>query len=306
MGVLVSDFCNSSGKEIALGDEISRELRAALNKQKQFHVYGKEDPLSQSLRQSLASDFHWSVSSQRKFQQDLLTKFKSFPVDLVVTGQVSKVAEDQLRVVINFIPFFEGINLVETESGRTNIHSEQFLSPILSPREIAEALIVIQKPPVPKGRLVIVSLVNFEKGKGPGPDRRASLNTIARVTGGDSPGGPRKLKSYRDLTCWLDDQSLSILTEWEDQKKKEYYDILSGFAADSIWFDNLIEEGPHAIFFSLAKEPAKNQYKTFLNSFSVKPGTSNYLFLTLYSDSLGEPAIRVRHIVDPQNRSLPF
>lgn len=306
MGILVSDFCDSSGKEIALGDEISRVLRAALNKQKQFHVYGKEDSLSQNLRQSLASDFPWSVSSQRKFQQELQTKFKSFPVDLVVTGQVSKVAEDQLRVVVNFIPFFKGINLVETESGRTDIHSEQFLSPVLSPQEMAGALTVIQKPPIPKGRLVIFSLINFERGKSPGRDQRASLNTTAKVTSGDSPSGPRKLKSYNDLSCWLDDQSLSVLTEWDDQKKKEYYDILSGFAADTIWFDNLIEEGPHAIFFSLAKEPAKNQYKTFLNSFSIKPGTSNYLFFSLQSDSLGDPAVRVRHIIDPENRSLPF
>jgi hypothetical protein len=306
MGVLVSDFCNSSGKEIALGDEISRELRAALNKQKQFHVYGKEDPLSQNLKQSLASDFLWSASSQRKFQQELLTKFKPFPVDLVVTGQVSKAAEDRLRVVVNFIPFFERINLVETESGRTNVHSEQFFSPVLSPQEIDEALTVTQKPPIPKGRLVIISSTNFEKGKSPGRDRRASLNTTPRVTGGDFPAGPRKLKSYSDLNCWLDDQSLSVLTEWEDQNKKEYYDVLSGFAADTIWFDNSIEEGPHAIFFSLAKDPAKNQYKTFLTSFFIKPGTSNYLFFTLYSDSLGEPAVRVRHIIDPENQSLPF
>ena len=306
MGVLVSDFCNSSGKEIALGDEISRKLRAALNKQNQFHVYGKEDPLSQNLRQSLASDFFWSASSQRKFQQELLTKFKPFPVDLVVTGQVSKAAEDRLRVVVNFIPFFERINLVESESGRTDIHSEQFLSPVLSPQEIDEALTVIQKPTIPKGRLVIVSLTDFEKGKSPGRDRRAFLNTTPRVTGGDFPTGPRKLKSYSDLSCWLDEQSLSVLTEWEDQNKKEYYDILSGFAADTIWFDNSIEEGPHTIFFSLAKDPAKNQYKTFLTSFFIKPGTSNYLFFTLYSDTLGEPAVRVRHIADPENRSLPF
>ncbi len=306
MGILVSDFCNSSGKEIAFGDEISRGIRAALNKQKQFHVYGKEDPLSQNLRQSLAFDFFWSVPSQRKFQQELLTKFKPFPVDLVVTGQVSKVAEDQLRVIVNFIPFFEGINLVETESGRTDIHSEQFLSPVLSPQEITEALTVIQKPPIPKGHLVIVSLINFEKGKSSGRARRASLNTMTRVTSGNSPGEPRKLKSYNDLSCWLDDQSLSVFTEWKDQRKKEYYDILSGFAADTIWFDNLIEEGPHAIFFSFAKEPAKNQYKTFLNSFSIKPGTSNYLFFTFYSDSQGEPVVRVRHIVDSQNRPLPF
>ncbi len=68
IGILVADFSNTSGEEIVLGNEIAAELRATLNKEKQFHVYGKEHPVSQSLKMTLAKDPQWSGASQRKFQ----------------------------------------------------------------------------------------------------------------------------------------------------------------------------------------------------------------------------------------------
>ena len=95
VGVLVSNFCNPTGEEIEIGNQIASELRAALNKGKQFHVYGKEHPVSQSLKASLTVDPKWSTSSQRNFQQNLLKKFKPFPVDLIITGQVSPGAGKQ-------------------------------------------------------------------------------------------------------------------------------------------------------------------------------------------------------------------
>jgi hypothetical protein len=68
----------------------------------------------------------------------------------------------------------------------------------------------------------------------------------------------------------------------------------------------MITEGPHSIFFSLAQTSSKNRFNTFSKSFSIKGGTSNYLFFSIYSDPMGEPEVRIRHILDPENRPTPF
>lgn len=306
IGVLIADFDNPSGEEIVIGDEIATAIRAALDKEKQFHVYGKEHPAGQSLKTSIASDPPWRVTSQRNFQQDLVKNYKAFPVDLVITGRVSPTPENQLKVTVNLIPFYEPINLVETESGRSDISTEQFLGPILSPQEISRALTVIRRPQVPKGRLVIVSLMVKEKGRSPEPDKNSSPVIASRILSEAVQDPGLKTKSKSDFTCWLDDKELTIITDWEGSKKKEYHDILSGFSADTIWFDNGIEEGPHSIFFSFSKIPPKNQYKTLSKSFSVKKGTTNYLFFTILSDTSAEPEVRVRYIIDPLNKALPF
>jgi hypothetical protein len=306
IGILVSDFCNPAGEEIEIGNQIATELRGALNQEKQFHVYGKEHPTSQSLKADLTADPKWSTSSQRTFQQNLLKKFKPFPVDLIITGQVSQEQGNRIKVTVNLIPFYKPISLVETERGRTDIRTEQFLSPALSSEEMDKVLSVIQIPPVAKGRLVIVGSVKMEKDKYSGrgtllsPDR-----TTTKSFWDSSETVPRPL-SLSDITCWLDDKELSFARDWEDFKKKEYHDILSGFSADTIWFDDMITEGSHSIFISLAQPPLKNRFKTFSKSFSIKGGTSNYMFFSIDSDLMGEPEVRIRHILDPENKSTPF
>jgi hypothetical protein len=165
VGILVSDFCNPAGEEIEIGNQIALELRAALNKGKQFHVYGKEHPVSQSLKASSKADIKWSTLSQRNFQQNLWKKFKPFPVDLIILGQVNREPENRIKVTVNLIPFYKPISLVETESQRTDIRTEQFFSPALSPQEMDKGLSVIQIPTVPKGRLVVVASIKTEKGK---------------------------------------------------------------------------------------------------------------------------------------------
>jgi hypothetical protein len=279
------------------------ELRGALNKGKQFHVYGKEHPVSQSLKTSITADPKWSVPSQKTFQQNLLKKFKQFPVDLIITGQVSPEPENRIKVTANLIPFYRPISLVESESGRTDIRTEQFLSPVLSSQEINKGLSVIQIPTVIKGRLVIVALIKGEKDK---YSKGGHLSSGGTKIYRDSFGTSGNPLSLNDITCWLDDKELTPVKDWGDFKKKEYLDILSGFGADTIWCDDMITEGPHLIFLSLANTPSKNRFKTFSKSFSIKGGTSNYLFFGVHSDPMGEPEVRVRHIVDPENRSLPF
>jgi len=306
LGILVSDFCNSFGESIEIGNEISSELRAALNKEKQFHVYGKEHPVNQSLKASLIADPLWKSSSQRNFQLDLLRRFKSFPVDWIVTGQISPEAGNRLKVTVNLIPFDKPISLVESETGRTDIRREQFLSPALSTQEIEKGLSVIQIPTVAKGRLVIVALMKIKKSKQTWPQTIPIQSRTPAKINWDSDETTGKVLSFQDITCWLDDKELTVKKDWEDFKKKEYLDILSGFGADTIWFDDMIKEGPHSIFISLAQDSSKNKYKTFSKSFTIKGETSNYLVFSIYSDLLGESEVRVHHILDPENRSLPF
>jgi hypothetical protein len=306
VGILVSDFFNPAGEEIDLGNQIALELRASLDKGKQFHVYGNEHPVSQNLRAGLTADPKWSIPSQRNFQQNLLKRFKSFPVDLIITGKVSPEPGNRLKVTVNLIPFYKPISLVESESGRTDIRSEQYLSPVLSTQEIDKGLTVIQIPKVEKGRLVIVALMKIKKSKYPGREILSSKDRTATKIIWDSDELTGKTLSLNDINCWLDDKELTVKKDWEDIKKKEYHNILSGFGADTIWFEDQIKEGPHSIFFSLAQEPSKGRFKTISKPFSIKSGTTNYLFFSIHSDVLGEPEIRIRHILDPENRSLPF
>jgi hypothetical protein len=306
VGILVSDFSNPAGEEIEMGNQIALELRAVLNKGKQFHVYGKEHPISQSLKSSLTADIKWSTLSQRNFQQNLYKQFKPFPVDLIIIGQVSREPENRIKVTVNLIPFYKPISLVESESGRTDIRTEQFFSPALSPQEMDQGLSVIEIPIVAKGRLVIVAAMKMEKGKYPGLGALPSQGRTTTKSALDSHEIVSKALSLKEITGWLDDKELSVVNDWEDFKKKEYHDILGGFGADAIWFDDMIPEGSHSIFFSLAQTPSKNKFKTFSKTFSIKGGTSNYLFFSIYSDPMGEPAVGIRHILDPENRSTPF
>lgn len=307
IGILVSDFYNPAGKEIEIGNQIALELRAILNKGKQFHVYGKEHPVSQSLKASLTADIKWSTSSQRKFQQNLFNKFHPFPVDLVITGQVNREPDNRIKVTVNLIPFYKPITLVESEAGRTDIRTEQFLSQVLSIQEIDKGLSVIQIPTIAKGHLVIVALMKIEKSNDAGRGTLLSRGGTTTKSVWDSSEIISKALSLNDISCWLDDKELKVVKDWEDFTKKEYHYILGGLDADTIWFDGMITEGNHTIFFSLAQTPSKNRFKNVSKTFFIKGETTNYLFFSIDTDSQGEPEVRkVRHILDPNKRATPF
>jgi hypothetical protein len=303
---VVTDFINPAGGEIELGNTIGAELRAVLQKGNQFHVYGKEHPVSQSLKSSLTADPQWSASSQRGFQQNLLKKFKPFPVDLIITGQVSQEAGNRLKVEASLIPFYKPISLVESESGRTDIQREQFLSPALSSQEIDKGLSVIQIQQVAKGRVVILSSMKIKKSKYPGPENIVLQGRAVGKGQLDFYENTGKNVSLKDLNFWLDDREITVNKDWEDFRKKEYHNLLAGFEADTIWFDDMIQEGKHVILFSLAQNHTKKGYKTFSEFFSIKGGTTNYLFFFIFSDSFGEPQVRIHHVVDQKNSPLPF
>jgi hypothetical protein len=308
MGVIVSDFYDPAGKEVVVGNEIAAALRATLSKGKQFYVYGREDTVSQNLKISMSTDPQWKTTAQRKFQWDLmgLEKFKSFPVDLIITGQVSPEKGNQLKVVVSLIPFFTPIKLVETESERTDILKTQFISPILSTEEVSKSFAPYKN--VQTGRLVVVSLLNVKRGRDVSGESKVPLDSRPTPDTQASRQKTWDIKAVNDVSCWLGEKELKVRedNDWEHLKKKEYQAILGGLGADTLWYDDSVEEGTHSLFFSLVQGPAKKQYKTFSKSFSIKGGTSNYLFFFLQADLKGEPTLQVRFVCDPENRPLPF
>ncbi|MEW6184466.1 MAG: hypothetical protein AB1585_01855 [Thermodesulfobacteriota bacterium] len=306
IGVIVADFLNPAGQDIELGNVIGLQLRAALEKGNQFHVYGKDHPVSQSLKTGMKADPQWSAASQRNFQQDLIKKFTPFPVDLIITGQVSPEAGNRVKIEVNLIPFYKTISLVESESGRTDIYREQLISTPLSSPEVEKGLAVIQVPQVAKGRVVILSSIKIKRSKYPASENSAPAGRTAGKVHSNLFENTGKNLYEKDLFCWMDDKELKAAKNWEGFRKKEYHNLLSGFEGDTIWFDDLIEEGKHSIFFSLLKNHATKTYKTFSESFSIQSGSTNYLYFFPLADALGEPQIRVHHVVDPKNRLQPF
>lgn len=308
--VLVADFTSPAGQEIVLGNEIASGLRATLHKGKQFHVYGREHPVSQSLKMALAKDPQWRPASQRIFKKTLAQEFASYPVELVIIGHVSKTTGtgDQLKIEVSLIPFYKPITMVESETGRNDILKQQFVSPILPSQEITGFLTVIQTPIIPKGRVIIVSLTNPDRGRDQGIGSRPSRSPSAPKDSVVLPEAKKKKSSLGEIACWLDDKECSTIMDWQDSKKKEYPNILSGLGADTIWFDEWVPEGPHSFFLSLVQvqDSFKNQYKTFSSSFFIKGGTVNYLFFSLPKDSLGDPKLQIQQVVDSKSRSWAF
>jgi len=309
IGVLAADFSSPAGEEIELGNEIGAALRAALNKGKQFHVYGKDHPVSQNLKTVLQTDPQWSGATQRRFQQRLGEYFKPFPVDLIITGQVSKETAGEgefIKCQVQLSPFMETITAVEGESGRTNLRTEEFVSPILSKEFLKQPFAPLKAQVVPKGRLVVLALLKSEKGRSGLSDSRAAEDRTVLKRGGLFPDNSWKLGSLKEILCWLDDTQLASQQNWPEDKKKNYYNLLSGLNADTIWFDEMVVEGRHSFFVSLAKGPLKNQYKTFSTALAVKGGQSHYVYFTLQADAYGEPQIQIELITDSENRPLPF
>lgn len=306
IGVVVADFAGPAGEEIELGNFIGYELRAALARGNQFHVYGKDHPVSQSLKADLLADPNWSAASQRAFQQNLWRKFKPFPVDLVITGRVSPEAGNRIKAVVKLIPFVQPITLVESESGRVGVVQEQFLSPSLQPDEVSRGLQVVQTPTKARGRLVILSSLRIKKSKYSTSTLPASGTAQAIIPeSGLWEDTPVSLPET-EFHCWLNDRELTMIKDWKEIRRKDYYNLLSGFEADAFWFDDMVEEGRHLLFFSLAQHPSLNRYVTFSESVTVTGGTSHYVYFFLVSDPYGEPQLRIRQVVDPKNQPLPF
>jgi len=299
IGVVVADFVGPAGEEVELGHLIGYELRAFLSRSNPFHVYGKDHPVSQSLKADLAADPKWSAASQRAFQQNLWRKFKPFPVDVIIIGRVGPEAGNRIKVEADLIPFYNPITLVESESGRVGVVQERIVSSPLSPEEVGRALAAIQTPTKPKGRLVVLSSMKIKRYKYP----------ITAGTGNPGTGLLEDAGQYlplADFNCWLNERELTVIKDWKDLKRKDYYNLLSGFEADTFWFDDWVEEGRHLLFFSLAENLSKKKYRTFSETFTVKGGTTNYIYFFLLTDPSGEPQIRIRQVVDPENRPLPF
>ena len=305
MGVLVANFPSASGREIDLGNEIASELRTSLNKSKQFYVYGKEDSVSQALKTIMLSDLQFGTTSQRKFQNDLkgLEKFRSTPVDLIITGQIIQENNNQLKIIVNLIPFYRLIRVVETESDRTAILKQQFISPKLSLEMVAKALTPIE--PLKTGRLVIVSLLNIDQDRKTQRIDRPSSGVKSMKNDLPSLENTWKINSPTDISCWLGDNELKMkeAKDWGDLKRKEYQVFLSEIGADMIWFDDWKQEGTYTFLLSLTKDSFKNKYQTFSRSFSIKGGAFNYLYFSIQKDSSGEPYLRIQQIIDPRYSS---
>lgn len=305
ISVMVADFRDQQGREIVIGRDMAAWLRAGLNKEKQFHVYGNRHPLSRSLESVMNLDPSFKPVWQRRLQEYLVGKHNSVLPDLIITGTVSREGEHHLKVKVTFLPFYRKIRMVETESSEEGLPLKEFLSPSLS----AEALVRIMTV-IPKGRLIVLARLNpkFEQTD---PFKETSSLTKDTVSLKQRTGkikSPWELKSPDYLSCWLDGgerkQPLLQIKDWPPWQERVYQDLFSGFGTDTLWFDDTLEEGPHTFFFSLS--PAKDRFKTFSRTIQIKAGVNYYLVFSIGSDAMGEPDMHFQLVVDPERTPLPF
>jgi hypothetical protein len=200
----------------------------------------------------------------------------------------------------------ETITSVEGESGRKDLVLQKFVSPVFPGEVLAQHFSPRKVSDVPKGRLVILSLIRVDRGRAGGPESRVVEDSSIKKGGGLLAEKSWRIASLKEISCWLDGQPLASLQSWPEDKKKNYYNFLSGVNADTIWFDDLVAEGPHSFFVSLVKGSMKNQYQTFSKTLAIKGGQSSYLYFNLLTDAYGEPQLHLEQIVDPENRPLPF
>jgi hypothetical protein len=304
IGIIISDFRDDQGREIAIGREIAACLRAALNKENQFYVYGSRHPVHQSLESVMALDPSFKPVWQKRFQEYLSKNFSNVQIDLILTGMVAKETENHLKITAHLVPLFKKIRLIETEFEKRNSTQAVFISPSLSPSDMDKAFRVY-----PKGRLVILAHLEpkFEQTD-PVQGTAQAKPTKIKKTGAGALQSRWEFKSPNDLNIWLDEGikklSLIPIKGWPDWKEKEYEDLFSGFEADTLWFDEPLEEGPHSLFFSLS--PVKDQYKTFFRTIDIKAGVTHYLFFQTGSPLPGNPELVFKFIIDPKRRPLPF
>ena len=110
----------------------------------------------------------------------------------------------------------------------------------------------------------------------------------------------------QDLICWLDKQELFIFEERQIGNFRDYYyNILSGFGADQIWFDAEVKGGDHQLAFSVFPVNSLNK-KAVSYPFKLTPGTTTFLVVSVVSQPQKDPNVSMRMIVDPDNRVYPF
>ena len=262
---IVMDFHDQSGQEIAVGNELSAYLRAGLDQENQFFIYGREQ-----IRRSLGHFFQVSQGMQpyqvSRLQEAVPVVFKK-PIHLIVAGEIRKTGEKQLQVNITLIPFYQQLKPVEMEAASLPFPRFSFLSAQTGRRSNNQALakpISEQRMAINPdyGRLIILSNYLLEK---PREQERRYLGTLESTRPASEKGQELTLKQInlgdpQDLICWLDKQELFIFEEGQIENLKDfYYNILSGFGVDQIWFDAEVRGGEHQLAFSIFPVNALNK-----------------------------------------------
>jgi hypothetical protein len=313
IGTIIFDFHDSAGQNIRVGENLAAYLREGLNRERQFYVYGREQ-IQRSLGHFVQTQQEHKPFLSSRLQEVVPTVFKK-PIHLIITGEITQTAEQQLWVAVTLIPFYRILTPVEREAEKIDYPRRAFISTPLPPQELKEALTVVKKPLTPDqprtpgyGRLIILSGYQLEKSR---EKERRYLKNLEATDASLRPGSFAELKQVdlgdpEDLNCWLDKQELYIV---EDQKMKDqkgyYHNILSGFGAQQIWFDGPIPEGPHQLAFSVFPENALAK-KAVSYPFTLKPEVTTYLVVTVRSHLKLDPEVTIRMVIDPENKPFPF
>jgi len=308
---VILDFPDQSGQEIAVGNDLSAYLRSGLDRENQFYVYGREQ-IRRSLGHFIQVNREMKPYLVSRLQELAQTVFKN-PIHLIVAGEIRKIDGNQLQINVTIIPFYQKLKPVEMEAESLPFPQLSFLTPKLTDEEIIPAL---AKPKSEKrsalnpgyGRLIILSNYLLEK---PREQERRYLGTLGATRPSNEKGPEGTLRQLnlgdpQDLTGWLDKQELFIFEEKQITNLKDYYyNILSGFGADHIWFDAEVKGGDHQLAFSVFPVNTLNK-KAVSYPFRVTPGTTTYLVITVVSQPQKDPDVSIRMVVDPDNRVYPF
>jgi hypothetical protein len=307
----IMDFPDQSGQEIAVGNDLSAYLRSGLDRENQFYIYGREQ-IRRSLGHFIQVNREMKPYLVSRLQELVQIVFKK-PIHLIIAGEIRKTDENQLQINVTIIPFFQPLKPVEMEAERLSFPQLSFLSSKMTDEEIKQAL---AKPKSQKGlainpgygRLIVLSNYLLEK---PREQERRYLGTLeaTRPSYEKEQGSSLRqlnLGDPQDLTSWLDKQELFIFEERQIGNFKDYYyNILSGFGADHIWFDAEVKEGDHQLAFSVFPVNTLNK-KAVSYPFRLTPGTTTYLVVTVVSQPQKDPDVKIRMIEDPDNRVYPF
>ena len=297
---VVLDFHDPSGQEIAVGNELSAYLRAGLDRENQFYVYGREQ-----IRRSLGHFFQvnrgmrpYTVSRL----QELVPAIFKKPIHLIVAGEIRKTEENQLQVNITLIPFYQQLKPVEMEAESLFFPQLSFLTPKQTDEEITLAL---AKPKSEKGsaanlnygRLIVLSNYLLEK---PREQERRYIGTLEASRPTQEKGQEGILRQVnlgdpQDLVCWLDNQELFVFEEKQIGNLKDYYhNILGGFGAEQIWFDAEVKGGDHQLAFSVFPVNSLNK-KAVSYPFKLAAGTTTYLMVSVVSQPQKDPALSIQN-----------
>ena len=301
--MVIFDFQDATGKEIRFGRALAGFLKLKGGQERQFFIYGGEDPIGITIQSYLQKDPQVKTGLQRALQDS--PAFSRSPVDILITGHILKEEDSRLTVRVNLIPLFKRVSAVEGELNRLNHTSLTFLSPQLTAEEMQQALTVLEKPKRKLSRLIILSHLELAGSKGREMEGNFLTGSFPEKGKDFSQKEFWKLHSVNDLALWLDEKEIKFLKaeDWEDSRKRLYHDVLSGFKAGQIWFDKDLAPGDHSLVVSLS---LNGLYKTFTRSFQVREDTTYYLYFSLTTNERKEAALQVRYIADASNTLLPF